>query len=475
MNNIVEAFFGSGKRSVRTRPIYQYDYGMILLPVGLELPNAYEVHFGQSESAPTITQIGTADGVSIPDELLTTGPKVHAWIYLHTGDSDGETVYSIVIPVAARGEITDVEPTPAQQDVIDQAIAALNAGVEEVQTIAEAIPQTVEDALTEAKESGEFDGPPGPKGDKGDPGIQGQPGVDGVSPTASVSKSGSIATLTVTDATGTTTVTISDGQQGPKGETGSQGERGEKGDKGDTGSAGADGISPSASVSKTGDTATVTITDRTGTTSVTLKDGADGEDGTDGFSPSASVSKSGSVSTFTVTDKNGTTSIAINDGTDGVSPSASVSKSGGTSTLTVTDRTGTTSVTINDGEKGEKGDTGEPGTTDYNDLDNKPTIPSKISDLTDDTEVTVTGSVPSITAVAGKRYVCAAAVVTELVFVPSQTGLCEVIFTSGTTPTVLTIPVTVKMPPWWTGVQANTIYDIMVLDGVYGAVMTWAS
>ena len=31
----------------------------------------------------------------------------------------------------------------------------------------------IEEALTEAKESGEFDGPPGPKGDKGDPGASG--------------------------------------------------------------------------------------------------------------------------------------------------------------------------------------------------------------------------------------------------------------------------------------------------------------
>ena len=108
-------------------------------------------------------------------------------------------------------------------------------------------------------------------------------------------------------------------------------------------------------------------------------------------------------------------------------------------------------------------------------MQNRPTIPEKLSDLTDDTEETVTGATPSITAVAGKRYVCSASAVTELTFTPSQTGLCEVIFTSGTTPTVLTIPSTVKMPPWYTGVQANTIYDIMILNGTYGAVMAWTA
>lgn len=95
--------------------------------------------------------------------------------------------------------------------------------------------------------------------------------------------------------------------------------------------------------------------------------------------------------------------------------------------------------------------------------------------LAGDSEITVTETDASITAEAGKRYACSSSALTSLAFTPSQTGLCEVIFTSGATPTVLTIPNTVKMPSWWTGVQANTVYDIMVLNGVYGAVSTWTS
>ena len=44
------------------------------------------------------------------------------------------------------------------------------------------IPKDIEKALSEAKESGEFDGPPGEKGEKGDPGEKGdtgEPGADG--------------------------------------------------------------------------------------------------------------------------------------------------------------------------------------------------------------------------------------------------------------------------------------------------------
>ena len=58
--------------------------------------------------------------------------------------------------------------------------------------------------------------------------------------------------------------------KGPQGERGPQGEKGEKGDKGDTG---ADGYSPSASVVRGEGKATITITDKNGTTSADVFDG----------------------------------------------------------------------------------------------------------------------------------------------------------------------------------------------------------
>ena len=87
--------------------------------------------------------------------------------------------------------------------------------------------------------------------------------------------------------------------------------------------------------------------------------------------------------------------------------------------------------------------------------------------------VTVSGSTPQITANAGIRYVCGE--VSSLSFTPSQTGICDVIFTSGSTATTLTIPNTVKFPSWFdkTSLDTNTTYEINIMDGVYGAVMTW--
>lgn len=84
--------------------------------------------------------------------------------------------------------------------------------------------------------------------------------------------------------------------------------------------------------------------------------------------------------------------------------------------------------------------------------------------------VNVTGSNPSITAEYNKRYICGE--VSTLTITPASQGCTDVLFTSGTTPTVLSLPQTVKMPSWFT-VEASKTYEISILDGIYGAVMSW--
>lgn len=83
----------------------------------------------------------------------------------------------------------------------------------------------------------------------------------------------------------------------------------------------------------------------------------------------------------------------------------------------------------------------------------------------------VSGTTPSINASSNTIYVCGT--VDELSFTPSS-GICEVTFVSGSTPTVLTLPNTVHMPEWWTGTEANRAYELSFLDG-YGAVMSWTT
>lgn len=101
---------------------------------------------------------------------------------------------------------------------------------------------------------------------------------------------------------------------------------------------GEDGVSPTASITKTGDTATVEITDRDGLHSTTLKDGV---------SPSIAVSKAGRTTTVTCTDKDGEKTFDI---LDGITPTAKVVKTGDTATITINDdASGTTTASIKDG------------------------------------------------------------------------------------------------------------------------------
>lgn len=101
---------------------------------------------------------------------------------------------------------------------------------------------------------------------------------------------------------------------------------------------GRDGVSPVAKVTKSGNTATITITDATGTTSASVSDGV---------TPTASVTKAGDTSTITITDTEGTTSASV---TDGYSPTASVERIDGGVQIEITDKNGTTTERVYDGD-----------------------------------------------------------------------------------------------------------------------------
>lgn len=255
MSNVVNAHVRG--TTCGTTPLYQYDYGQILKIHGVELPDAYEVHFSNTQNGNATVSIGNADGVEIPDIYLQSGDPIYAWIYLHTGEDDGETKYLITIPVITRAAITGETPTPVQQDAITQAIAALNNGVQRAEAAADGIEQTVADALTEAKESGEFDGPQGPVGPQGVQGPKGDTGADGP-----------------------------EGQQGPRGERGETGPQGPKGDTGATGAtgptgqtgpAGTPGVSPTIAVTDITGGHRITITDATGAHSFDVMNGSDAD------------------------------------------------------------------------------------------------------------------------------------------------------------------------------------------------------
>ena len=158
---------------------YQYDYGRKLELVGFkDLPQNFEMFFdiGMGKA---ITRIGTDCVVDIPNVCFERFGELKAWLFLHDSETDGETRYTVKIEIRSRTKTADDEPTPEEQSAITQAIAALNAGVEHVEQIEEEIQDTIDTALQEAKDSGEFDGPPGPKGDRGETGPKGDRGDPG--------------------------------------------------------------------------------------------------------------------------------------------------------------------------------------------------------------------------------------------------------------------------------------------------------
>lgn len=94
--------------------------------------------------------------------------------------------------------------------------------------------------------------------------------------------------------------------------------------------------------------------------------GVDYFDGKDGVSPTVATSKSGKVTTVTITDKNGQKTATINDGVDGSSVTvSSVSESsadGGTNVVTFSDGKKLNVKNGSKGSPGAKGDKGDPYT-----------------------------------------------------------------------------------------------------------------
>ena len=93
--------------------------------------------------------------------------------------------------------------------------------------------------------------------------------------------------------------------------------------------------------------------------------------------------------------------------------------------------------------------------------------------------VEISGTTPSINGMAGVRYVCGE--VSTLDVIAPATGCIDVTFTSGSTPTALTVTsakanTTIK---WANGfdpsaLDADTVYEINVLDGELGVAGTWS-
>lgn len=149
-------------------------------------------------------------------------------LYICTATDGGYTWAAV-----SGGGSVDVDTTLTQSGKAADAKAAGDAIGKKLDETA--LPTAINNALAQAKASGEFDGPKGDKGDKGDPGAQGVRGEKGET-----------------------------GSAGPQGETGPAGAKGDTGPAGPKGADGKDGAGMDVTGAKVGQIAKITAVDAAG-------------------------------------------------------------------------------------------------------------------------------------------------------------------------------------------------------------------
>jgi hypothetical protein len=195
----------------------------------------------------------------VPHEVLATVGKVNVNLtgVVYTGGEEFTriTTYPFnAITIDATAKVDGDETAPVTPSQFDQFVEAVKSETEKVTgmtAVAETLPAG-SDATASYSDGVLTLGIP--RGDKGDTGERGERGLTG--------------------------------ETGPAGPAGPVGSTGPQGPAGRDGSNGADGFSPTATVTKTGDTATITITDKNGTTTATITDGG-GVKSVNGIQPDA--------------------------------------------------------------------------------------------------------------------------------------------------------------------------------------------
>lgn len=179
----------------------------------------------------------------------------------------------------------------------------------------------------------------------------GADGADGFSPTATITQTAEGATITITDRNGTTTANVSKGVKGDKGDTGDVGPQGPKGDTGETGATGAQGPK-----GDTGETGPQGPKGDTGATGPQGPQGIQGETGATGATgpqgPQGEKGDTGDTGPQGLTGPTGAHGVSCTHSWDG-------------SVLTVTSASGTSSADLRgpQGIQGIQGATGPQGET----------------------------------------------------------------------------------------------------------------
>lgn len=492
-SKIIKGVVG-GTRYTETSAVIKEDHGLYLKIEGVNLPPTYEVDFSNDEHHGTsVTMIGNSDGVLIPSQFISSGKDVFAFLY-HVGADFGRTVYKFRIPNKVRPDRTNAQPTPEEQSVIDQAISALNSAVtqtaqdvisadasaQSASTDADRAEQAKNDAVTMAQRSANSAQASSDSADSASASATASAQSASQAQASAQTAQDALEEFTTPTASATTlpegsnaTASYADGHFTFGIPTGATGAKGDKGDKGDTG---ADGYSPTVTITPITGGHRITITDADGEHSADVMDGTGNVDDvqingqsivSDGVAnvPVASASEFGAVKTNgidLIVDGNG--NLLIN--------SASATE--------IKTRTGTSwrKAIINNqshtatfyGLAKAASDTTQSQSS--NAVGNyTESAKSAISEMLNGS-VSVSGTTPTIVAKSGIRYVCGEVATLDLT--PPASGICDVVFESGATATVLTITGTVKWANGFdpTSLDTNTTYEINIMDGL-GVAVGW--
>lgn len=134
-----------------TPAVWQYAYGLELRITGVTLPETFELQMCNEGDSETKTAVGQNGVVLIYDEYLETGKDIFCYLFLHDDETDGRTVRKITIPIKRREPPSDIDPTPVEQDVITQAIGALNRAVAQTAQDVESADASAESARADAE------------------------------------------------------------------------------------------------------------------------------------------------------------------------------------------------------------------------------------------------------------------------------------------------------------------------------------
>lgn len=129
----IQAIFTDGATELTVHGLSRWDYGRILELHHPDLPAVLEVHFAAVGDVEAIVRaVAGINGVAeaaIPDTLLEQTRPILAWAYV-IGETSGETMLTVVLPLKDRARPTPAAPIPEEVgDKYTEAVAAVNAQV----------------------------------------------------------------------------------------------------------------------------------------------------------------------------------------------------------------------------------------------------------------------------------------------------------------------------------------------------------